>query len=265
MSVETKKRKKPQVLETETQSQDEFDRIRSTLQVNILQHNQSRKLEILRAAQEYESRGYPKIKICDRITKDLQGPKYETSGSYVRKVLPPKYKDPEQMATALKQNTAGDTNNRHQQKAKSREVINSLKDQLKAKDKQIEDKTKEIEDFKKTLSFELIEPEPVIEIRDKQTDMRIIKDKEGVIKVQDKNKEGLIDYTGIEDKSNRRFGFDPKTFNIETLQDKDIHYWLVALDYYYSLYTTLQTDYNRLKQEREEWKAKYEELSSGKQ
>jgi hypothetical protein len=74
------------------------------MQTNILQHNQSKKLEILRTAQELENQGYPITKICDRITKALQGPKYETSGSYVRKVLPPKYKDQEQMATALKQN-----------------------------------------------------------------------------------------------------------------------------------------------------------------
>ncbi len=71
------------------------------MQTNILQHNQSKKLEILRTAQELENQGYPITKICDRITKALQGPKYETSGSYVRKVLPPKYKDQEQMATAL--------------------------------------------------------------------------------------------------------------------------------------------------------------------
>jgi hypothetical protein len=92
-----------------------FDRTIKTLQANILQHNQSKKLEIIAAARLLEKQGYPLTKICDRITKALQGPKYETSGSYVRKVLPAQYKDPEQMATAFQQKHAGDTRYRQQE------------------------------------------------------------------------------------------------------------------------------------------------------
>ena len=92
------------------------------MQTNIIQHNQSKKLEILRAATELEKQGYPVTKICDHITKVLEGPKYETSGSYVRKVLPPKYKDPEQMATAFQQNHGGDNEYRLQQELKNKDV-----------------------------------------------------------------------------------------------------------------------------------------------
>ena len=117
MTNKQKQKKKAQLQEPQQQTKEKelvgsaeyladhkFDRTIKTMQTNILQHNQSKKLEILRTAQELENQGYPITKICDRITKALQGPKYETSGSYVRKVLPPKYKDQEQMATALKQN-----------------------------------------------------------------------------------------------------------------------------------------------------------------
>ena len=144
MSVE---KKKTQVLKTETQSQEKelsgsgeylashkFDRIDRTMQANILEHNQSKKLEILRAAKEYENAGYPITKICDRITKKLQGPKYETSGSYVRKVLPPKYKDPEQMATAFQQNNAGDTNYRQQEQVLKKPVEQITLEDLKLAD-----------------------------------------------------------------------------------------------------------------------------------
>ena len=99
-----------------------FDRTIKTMQTNILQHNQSKKLEIIRTAQVLENQGYPITKICDRMTKGLQGPKYETSGSYVRKVLPEKYKDQDQMATAFQQNQSGDTRYPQQEQLRKKDV-----------------------------------------------------------------------------------------------------------------------------------------------
>lgn len=81
-----------------------FDLMDKELQNKVKDNENSKKFIILNYADKYEQAGYPLRSICKRISDVLShNDDYNTSPSYVRKILPEKYKDYDQMEVAKKQ------------------------------------------------------------------------------------------------------------------------------------------------------------------
>jgi hypothetical protein len=84
-------------------SDHKLDALDRELRKNIKEHDATKKVLILSAAEKYERLGYPTRLICKRISDLLSKAEYNTSAGYVRQCLPQKYKDLDQMNVAKKQ------------------------------------------------------------------------------------------------------------------------------------------------------------------
>lgn len=104
-----------------------FDPLTKGMQKAVRDAETSKKLIILSWAEKFEKKGYPITKICKKVTDDLADPEYAVSDSYVRKILPAKYKDPEQMATAFQQKNgkshAGATDYRLKEQVQNKDIM----------------------------------------------------------------------------------------------------------------------------------------------
>ena len=90
---------------------DVLDRqLRRKIKENEYENDARKRALILNAAERYVKAGYPERMICKRISDLLSKPEYNTSSSYVRRVLPERYKNLEQMMTAKKQNVSEGVN-----------------------------------------------------------------------------------------------------------------------------------------------------------
>lgn len=86
-----------------------FNLLDKELKNHIKDNETSKKILILNFAERYEKKGYPAREICKRISDVLSGKEYNTSARYVRRILPEKYKNLDQMTIAIKDPQEGGT------------------------------------------------------------------------------------------------------------------------------------------------------------
>lgn len=101
-----------------------YDLIDKELRQKVKENENSKKFIILNYANKYEQAGYPPRSICKRITDVLSNQEdCNASASYVRKILPEKYKDLDQMEIAKKQSVkVGATRARLQEEVARKDV-----------------------------------------------------------------------------------------------------------------------------------------------
>jgi hypothetical protein len=109
---------------------DTVDReLRRKIKENEYENDARKRALILNAAERYTKAGYPERMICKRICDLLSNKEYNTSGSYVRKILPEKYKDLDQMNTAKMKNFQEGANRLSQQERVARKEIKDIVEQ----------------------------------------------------------------------------------------------------------------------------------------
>jgi len=107
-------------------SDRKFDLIDKELRKNLKEHETSKRLLILNSAQKYEKAGYPTRLICKRISDLLSNREYGVSDSYVRKILPEKYKNLDQMNFAKQQTVQGGVTYYRQREIVARKDIKDI-------------------------------------------------------------------------------------------------------------------------------------------
>ncbi len=109
---------------------DTVDReLRRKIKESEYENDARKRALILSAAEGYNNTGYPTRMICKRISELLSKPEYNTSPSYVRKILPEKYKNLEQMNIAKKQNVHEGANRLRQQEIVAKKAIQDIVEQ----------------------------------------------------------------------------------------------------------------------------------------